>query len=37
VVPEKVIAINNKFQNTVMAAQIITAVAVAAQAAVYIH
>lgn len=37
VVPEKVIAVNNKFQNTVMAAQIITAVAVAAQAAVYIH
>lgn len=36
VVPEKQIAVNNKFQNTVMAAQIVTALGVAAQAAFYV-
>jgi protein involved in polysaccharide export with SLBB domain len=37
VVPERPIAISRKLQNTVMAAQILTALGVAAQAAFYIH
>jgi protein involved in polysaccharide export with SLBB domain len=37
VVPERPIAISRKLQNTVMAAQILTAAGVAAQAAFYIH